>query len=154
MSCLYLAGFGEGHAAIITPRELGVARVPVQQQAAFVAAVARIATEHDCPVALQVKGPAWSLKPFLESEGVRVVDVGFDDFVQAGVDWSVALGSGELTHGDDPDLNAAAASAQWRTVNDRQVLSRKNGEIAALEAAVLARAAALSLECDPSAYVI
>lgn len=147
MSCLYLAAFGEGHAAIVTPRELGAARVPGKQQAAFVAAVARIAAEHgNAPVALQVKGPAWSLKTLLEDAGVTVIPATFDDFVQAGTDWETAISAGELTHSDDPDLNEAAAGAQWRTVNDRQVISRKFGDIAALEAAVLARWAA------PDAY--
>jgi hypothetical protein len=140
MSCLYLAGSSGGHAAIVTPRELGVARVPVQQQAAFIAAVARITSEHGgAGVALQVKGPAWSLRSFLENTGVRVIEATFDDFVQAGDDWSTAISSGELNHSDDPDLNAAVEAAGWRTVNDRQVLSRKLGDIAALEAAVLAR---------------
>jgi hypothetical protein len=149
MSCLYLAAFGEGHAAIITPRELDIARVPGRQQREFVAAVARITAEHgNAPVGLQVKGPAWSLKTDLEEAGVTVVDATFDDFVQAGADWTTALSTGELTHSDDPDLNEAAAAAQWRTVNDRQVLSRKVGDIAALEAAVLARWAA------PDAYDI
>ncbi|MGE0178075.1 MAG: hypothetical protein AB7G17_14400 [Phycisphaerales bacterium] len=137
MSCFYLGAFGEGHAAIITPRELGVARVPGRQQQTFVAAVARITD--GAPVALQVKGPAWSLKPELEDAGVRVVDATFDDFVQAGSGWATAMSAAELTHSDDPDLNAAAAAARWKTVNDRQVLSRKFGDIAALEATILAR---------------
>jgi hypothetical protein len=143
MSCLYLAAFGEGHAAIVTPREFEVARVSGRRLKEFVAAVARITNEHGgTPVALQVKGPAWGLRTSLEEAGVQVIDATFDDFVQAGSDWATDVGTGDLTHADDPDLNDAVASAQWRTVNDRQVLSRKFGDIAALEAAVLARWAA------------
>lgn len=143
MSSLYLGGFGGGHAAIITPKEFGAARVPGKDQKAFAVAVARIADAcGGVPVVLQVKGPAWPLKPLLDVAGVRVIEATFDDFVQAGSDWDAAVSSGELTHADSPELNDAVADAQWRTVGDRQVLSRKFGQIAALEAVVLARWAA------------
>lgn len=143
MACLYLGSFGGDHAAVVTPREFSSARVPGRDQKAFVSAVARICAEHGhAPVVLQVKGPAWPLKPLLVSAGVRVVEASFDDFVQAGSDWDVAVSAGELTHADSSDLNDAVSDAQWRTVGDRQVLSRKFGQIAALEAVVLARWAA------------
>jgi hypothetical protein len=120
-----------------------VLRMPVASgRAAFVAEVARIARESGVVVAIQSKSPAWFLKDDLESAGVRLHVVDFDGFATACATVREAVEAGRLRHGGHADLDAAVLNAAWRTVNDRAVISRKAGDVDALEAAILAHQAA------------
>lgn len=140
----------EGFVSSVVPAALEDAdRISVAARALFVSEVARISQEHDgIPVALQVKGPAWFLKDDLEAAGVRVVPIDMDEFVQACADFRDGVEARELRHPNTPDLNAAVDCAEWRMVGDRLVISRKSGDIAALEAALLARHAAKTADID------
>jgi hypothetical protein len=62
--------------------------------------------------------------------------------VQACADMKTAVESGTITHGNYTELNDAVDAAGWRTVGDRRVFARKNGEISMLEAVTLAHWAA------------
>lgn len=90
-------------------------------------------------VALQEKGPAWTLKADLEMAGVRIEPVSFEGFVQACDDFDSAVRSGTVRHGGQPELGFAVRSAQWRTSGERRVISRKTSDIPELEAVLLAR---------------
>ena len=142
---LRLGGSDGTWVGLVTPALFDGPNVPRTREVEFVSEVARIAKEQgDLPVGLQERGPAWTLKTALEAEGVTVVPVTFAEFVQAGADFEAAANALQLRHSDDPDLNKAIPAAEWRTVNDQQVLSRKAGDISALEAAVIARYLALN----------
>jgi hypothetical protein len=135
---LSLGAYGDGH---IGP----VCRVRFEvQQDEFVAEVARIAKERRIRVAVDKKGPASSLIPELERLGVKVVGGGLDDLVHACADLRTAVETGQVWHGDYPDLNEAVDSATWRPVGDRRVFGRKGAEISMLEAVTWARWAATS----------
>lgn len=111
-------------------------------RAFFVAEVARIATEHNVPVALDNKGPAADLRTELESLGVHVLPAALDDYVSACMELFDAVEAKQITHGDYDDLNAAVAAAGWRAVNSesgRRVWSRKAGDVSMLEAVTLAK---------------
>lgn len=119
-----------------------VLRVRVNNRDHFVDEVARIRREYDLAVALDAKGPASFLLPYLEKAGVDVTAAGLDDRVQADSDLEKAVAALAITHGDHPDLNTAVDAAGWRTVGERRVFARKNGDASMLEAASLARWAA------------
>jgi hypothetical protein len=130
------------YVGLITPESFGteLAKIPRSRETEFVAEVARITKARGgAPVGLQERGPAWTLKPALEAVGVRVETVTFGAFVQACADFETAANDGTLRHSDDPELNDAVAAAEWKTVNDQLVLSRKAGDASALEAALIAR---------------
>jgi hypothetical protein len=140
--------------APVVMENLGAARVERSRASEFVAEVARISSSLNLPVVLQVKGPAWDLKEPLEDAGADVVEATFEDFIVAGVELADALSSGTTTHSDDPDLNTAAANAEWRASGDRKVLSRKTGDVSMLEACALARWYASSNDYDPMSSVL
>ncbi|UUW87410.1 hypothetical protein [Pimelobacter simplex] len=105
----------------------------------FVAEVKRIQTEHGgIPVAIDKKGPASFLIDDLRAAGVKLVEAGLDDFIQACADLRGAVETGAVEHADYTELNAAIDAAGWRTVGDRRVFGRKAGDISMLEAAALA----------------
>jgi hypothetical protein len=104
----------------------------------FVAEVKRIQDEQHCAVAIDVKGPASFLIEDLEEAGVRLTRTGLEDFVQACADIKAAVEEHTVTHGNYTDLNDAVDAAGWRTVGDRRVFARKNGDISMLEAVTLA----------------
>lgn len=128
---------------MVTPKAFAGPSVRMTKLELFLDELERITSEHDVSVALQEKGPAWFLVPKLEDRGIPVTPVPFEGFVQAGADMEQAVIDGSVSHPDDPVLTAAVEDAEWRTVNDRQVLSRKADDISALEAAALARWAAV-----------
>lgn len=131
------------------------ARVSTSLRREFVAEVARIALEHNLPVAIQFKGPAWRLVDDLEALGARIVEAKLEDFAQSCGDLRDDLEAGTVTHPDSTDLNNAVAAAEWRTVNDRLVLSRKGGDVSMLEAVTLARwAAVTNATYDPMASIL
>jgi len=147
---LNLGCASESFVSSVVPAALeGESRISVAARTLFVSEVVRIAREHnDIPVALQVKGPAWFLKDDLETAGVRVVPVDMDEFVQACADFRDDVEARILRHPNAPDLNDAVGCAEWRMVGDRLVISRKSGDIAALEAALLARHVAKTADID------
>lgn len=126
-----------------------VLHVRASQQDEFVTEVARIQDERGCPVAVDKKGPAAFLIRPLEDAGVTLEKYGLDDFVLASADLVQAIEAGEVEHGDYDDLNTAVSNAGWRTVGDRRVISRRNGEISSLEAATVALRASVAL-LDPA----
>lgn len=120
-----------------------VLRLRVAEQGTFVAEVTRIQRERACAVVVDRKGPASFLIPALERAGVLLTLVGLDEFAQASADLVGAVKSGTVEHGDYADLNAAVDAAGWRTVGDRRVFARKNGDVSMLEAVALALRGAL-----------
>lgn len=133
------AATSSGFVNVVTPAAFKEPRVGVRDLEMFVSEVARISKEHDIAVGIQVKGPAWHLKTAIEDAGGRVEPVDFDGFVQACVDWERAIDADGLQHAGSAELDKAVAAAQWRTVNDRLVISRKSGDISALESVLIAR---------------
>jgi hypothetical protein len=115
-----------------------VLRLRVAEKARFVSEVARIQSQRGCAVVIDAKGPASFLIPDLEVAGVRLTQVGLDEFVQAGADLVNAVDVGDVTHGDYAELNAAVDAAGWRKVGDRRAFARKAGDISMLEAVSLA----------------
>jgi hypothetical protein len=104
----------------------------------FVAEVKRIQDEHQCAVAIDVKGPASFLVEDLVDADVDLTRTGLEDLMQACADMKSAVEERAVTHGNYTDLNAAVDAAGWRTVGDRRVFARKNGDISMLEAVTLA----------------
>lgn len=143
-----LAGATGAFVGVVTPQafEKTGPRIAAAHRGLFVSEVARVAGS--APVALQEKGPAWILKDDLESAGVRVVVVTFDEFVQGCADFDEAVAASALSHAGQVELNAAVKAAQWKTVGDRRVVSRKTSDIPELEAAILARSAATNANYD------
>jgi hypothetical protein len=109
-----------------------------QYRAGFVSEVKRIQGEHGCAVAVDVKGPASFLIGDLEEADVRLTRTGLEDFVQACADIRAAVENHAVSHGNYTDLNDAVDAAGWRTIGDRRVFARKNGDISMLEAVTLA----------------
>jgi hypothetical protein len=110
----------------------------------FISEVKRLAD--GCPVGIDKKGPAAPLIEDLEAAGVQLVQMGFDEKVQADTDLRDAVETRAVRHANYPELNAAVDAATWRTVGEnRRAIGRKTGDVAMLEAAALAlRAAAAS----------
>lgn len=133
----------EGHVALVTPAAFDGPRIPAEDRNLFVREVKRISDELGVPVAIQERGPAWPLKEDLELAGVSVTPVDLDGFAQGCADWKDAVAAGELRHGGQPELDRTIPAAQWRTPTEsgRQIISRKTGDIAALEAVIIARQA-------------
>jgi hypothetical protein len=148
-----LGGATSDFVDIITPKafENTGPQVPAVHRAKFVSEVARIAGA--APVALQERGPAWILKEDLELAGVHVVPVTFDEFVQACADFDEAVAAKAINHAAQTELDQAVKSAQWRTVGDRRVVSRKTSDIPELESVILARGVATSANYDPLASI-
>lgn len=115
---------------------------------AFVAEVVRIHREHGIPVGIDSKGPAAILIPDLEDEGVTLVPLKLDDFIQACADMCDAVEQGLVEHGSYADLEEAVESSGWRQIGDRRAFGRKSGDIAALEAVTIARHVALANSYD------
>jgi len=133
---------GEDHLGSVLRRRFD------QGRAEFVSEVARIANEHDIPVAIDKKGPAAPVIAELEDLGVTVVGAGLDDRIQADADLRAAVEIGAVNHGNYADLNDAVDAATWRTVGDRRLFGRKAADISMLEAVSLARWAA----CEVPTY--
>lgn len=132
-----------------------VMRIPSNEgRKFFISEVVRIAGKRRLPVALQVRGPAWDLKDELEDQGVWVVPVTLDEFVESCAETKDAAETDVLRHGNHDDLNAAHSLSAWRKVGDRLVISRKNGDISALEAAICARRLVISKPRYPIAQSI
>lgn len=112
------------------------------ERALFASEVARIQGERGCRVAIDNKGPASFLIPDLEASGVRLTKGSLDDFVQASADMRKAVNSGDVEHGDYPELNDAVEAAGWRKVGLRRTFARESGDISMLEAVTWARWAA------------
>jgi hypothetical protein len=125
-----------------------VCRMRADARAVFISEVKRIQDETGCLVAIDKKGPASYLGPALEDAGVALTLLDLEDFMQASADIVAAVESGEAEHGDYSDLNAAVAAAGWRTVGDRRVFGRKNGDIDSLEGAAIALWAASHIDID------
>lgn len=123
-----------------------------QERVRFVAEVARIQREYDIPVAIDPKGPAMYLIEELKAAGVWLKLAGLDDRVQGDTDLEMAVSAGQVTHGNYPDLNAAVDAADWRYVNDRRLIGRKNGDVSMLEAVSLARWGAQTYDVMDSAW--
>lgn len=144
-------GEDDGHLGSLLRRRFTTGR------AEFLAEVQRICTKYDIPVAIDAHwkeqdgnkvpagGPACSLLPELEAlEGVRIIRVGLDDFIQASADLVKVVELTQVSHGNYADLNDAVDAATWRKVGDRRVFGRKGADISMLEAATIARWAALN----------
>ncbi len=114
-----------------------VLRMRVDDQAKFIAEVARIQRKYDCPVVVDAKGPAGFLIPELEKAGVTVTPATSEIFIRASANIRTAVAKGKVQHGDFTELNDAVDAAEWKRVGDRKVLGRK-GDIAMLEAVALA----------------
>ena len=123
-----------------------------QERARFVSEVARVQRKYDIPVAIDPKGPAMYLIEELKAAGVWLRPAGLDDRVQADTDLEMAVAAGQITHGNYPDLNAAVDAADWRYVNDRRLIARKNGDVSMLEAVSLARWGAQTYDVMDSAW--
>lgn len=127
------------------PLHLGLlTRLPVSQRPTFIAEVARVSHEYDCPVVIDKGGPASFLISDFERAGIRLELIGTDRYVQSVADLVQAVDSGEVEHGGYPDLDAATVAADWRLIGDRRVFARRSGDISALEAVALAHHGALS----------
>jgi hypothetical protein len=112
-------------------------------RAAFVAEVKRLAGE--LPVAIDKKGPAHPLIPDLQDAGVRLVQMGLEDKIQADADLRDAVESRSVRHGNYPELNSAVDDATWRKVGEGR---RAFGRSPMLEAASLAHRQAVALNYD------
>jgi len=115
----------------------------------LVAEVARIQAERDCDVALDGKGPAADLIPAFEAAGVRLTIATTGDVLDACAGLYDRTQDGTLSHPHHPDLDAAVAGAQKRSVGDRWAWGRKQSaaDVSMLEAVTLALWAA-----RPSVY--
>lgn len=135
------AANNEGHVALMTPAAFDGPRIPAEDRNLFVREVKRISDELGTPVAIQEKGPAWPLKEDLELAGVPVTSIDLEGFAQGCADWRDDVAAGELRHGAQPELDRTIPAAQWRTPTEsgRQIISRKTGDIAALESVIIAR---------------
>jgi hypothetical protein len=136
---LSLGAYGGGHVGPVARMRFD------RQQAQFIAEVARIAEELDIEVVLDKKGPAAPLIPELEGLGISLILTGLDDNVHACAGIRDAVETGQVHHGDYPDLNDAVDAAAWRTVGDRRVFGRRDVDISMLEAVSWARWAALQV---------
>ena len=87
------------------------------------------------PVVIDKKGPAG---PLIEDLDAGVVDFGLEDYVTACADFYDAVDQFLVRHPGSDDLNAAVQAAGWRSVGDRRVWARKNGDVSMLEAVTLA----------------
>lgn len=103
------------------------------ERAHFVAETKRLAG--DLPVAIDKKGPASPLIDELKDAGVRLVQMGLDDKVQADADLREAVETRAVGHGNYPELNEAVDAATWRKVGEGR---RAFGRSPMLEAVSLA----------------
>ncbi len=92
-------------------------------------------------VALDGAGPAASLIPELEEEGLTVRILGTADVTAACASMYDALVADDIKHLDDPRLNAAVAGAKRRAIGDRWGYGRKasSADITPIEAVTFAR---------------
>lgn len=92
-------------------------------------------------VALDGAGPAASLIPELEEEGLTVRVLGTADVTAACASMYDALVADDIKHLDDPRLNAAVAGAKRRAIGDRWGYGRKasSADITPIEAVTFAR---------------
>jgi hypothetical protein len=137
-----LAAYGDGYVAPVDRR-------PAEQgRAAFIARVVDVAQRHAVPVVVGEKGMAGVLIRDLEDARVNVIRTSFDDLVQASADLADAVGTGLLAHGALPELESAVLASRWRKVGDRRALEVRGPDVSMLEAAALARWAAVSNNYD------
>lgn len=136
---LSLGAFGGQHVGSVMRRRFDTGRTE------FVSEVARISQEHGIPVAIDKRGPAETLIEDLVQAGVRLIELGLDDFIQSCADLRDAVEAGAVTHGSYDDLDAAVDAATWRKIGDRRAFGRKSGDISMLEAVTLAKFAVASI---------
>lgn len=114
-----------------------------------VPAVSELQAKTNCAVVVDRKGPAGTLIADLEAAGVRVLDVGLEEYVAACADVFDLVDQFAVRHDNGDDLNAAIAAAGWRRVNERKAFARTGGDITPLEATALAlHGARLGLNYD------
>lgn len=135
---LSLAAYGGDYVGSVVKMRFDGAR------AEFVAEVARVTDKYGISVAVDKRGPAATVIPDLLEANVDVTECGLDDRIQADADFSEAVTSGALRHGDSFDLNRDVDAATWRKVGDRRLFSRSP----MLEAASLARHVARNATYD------
>lgn len=119
-----------------------VLRCRATEQRDFIAEVRRIQRKREVDVAIDKKGPAAFLLPYLKKADVQVTTVGLDDLTQGCADLEQGIENGAVEHGDHPELNDAVEAAGWRRVGNRRVFAADAGDISMLEAAALALATA------------
>lgn len=100
----------------------------------------RIQREHNIPILMCEKGPIADLADAIRDLGGDVKQVKLDEYVAACASIFDAVRYRTLAHVNHEDLNASVNVARWRTVNDRNVLGRKQseGDISMIEGATLA----------------
>lgn len=148
---LYLGGSDGSGVCLVTPAafEDSGPWVPMTSLEEFASEVARIAGHSQ--VALQKNGPAWHLKEELESAGVSIRAVSFEEFVELSADIERRVDVGDLAQSGQPELDADVRRAKWRKANNRLVLS---GDAPALEAVALALWLARNREIEPVAHYL
>lgn len=132
---LYLGGSDGSGVCLVVPAAFADSGpwVPMVSLDEFASEVARIAD--GVPVMLQKNGPAWHLREDLETAGVSVRPVSFEEFVEASADIERRVDIGDLAQSGQAELDADMRRATWRKANNRLVLS---GDAPAVEAAALA----------------
>lgn len=129
-----------GPVSVVRDGEAVVLRVRQDQAEAFglVAEIARLQKTYGGTVVIDPHGPAGEFIPTLRAADIDVTPAGLDERVQADGDLAQAVKTGSVTHRGYAELDAAVDAADWRRVNDRRVLGRKNGDVSMLEACSLA----------------
>ena len=105
----------------------------------------RICSQRRIPICIDGGGPAASLIDEIEAADVQVVRASIEDYKTACADLEDAINARQVTHGGYADLDEAVRGASWRTLGDRRVWARRNGDVSMLEAVTLARWAALEV---------
>lgn len=110
----------------------------------------RIQQQYNVPILMCEKGPVADLADAIEDLGGTVQRIGFDDYVLACAAIFDAVRYRTIAHVNHEDLNTSVNVARWRTVNDRNVLGRKQseGDISLIEGATLAHWAATNVNYD------
>lgn len=96
--------------------------------------------KHRVDVVIDSRGPAASLIPDLQREGVRLKITDTSDVLDACADIYNAVRDDRVRHNSDPELDEAVAGAVKRPVGDRWAWGRKQStsDISPLEAVTLA----------------
>ena len=99
---------------------------------------AEVALRWGAPVVVDVAGPAGSLVPVLEAQGVSVLPVTTRGACEAAAALYDGVVGRLVAHLDDHRLNDAVRSASKRAVGDRWAFDRRGGDISPLVATALA----------------
>lgn len=100
--------------------------------------IAEIARKAQIPVVIDSSSPAMSLVQPLRDQGIIVNITSAEDYKLACDDLNDSIKVGSINHASYPDLDGAARNATWRTLGDRRVWGRRDGDISMLEAVTLA----------------